>query len=316
MVRDDVSIEGAQVQRATLADPAAIARAAEGCTHLIHAAGEASDHASPDALGWINVAGTENVVRAARHLGIERLVFLSCADVTLHAKPRMGWSEDRVLTRRPLGAHARTMLAAEETVIGSGGPHPKGTLETIALRPGWLWGAGDTSRLPGLCREALAGGFDLAGPGTNLVATAHVDNLAHAAVRALDAEDAAGAILHVLDAEIALARDFYGDLCEAVGLPAPRPGRLGAASRLRLGRGVGALGAPAIARRGLSASLDGRRAKELLDYQPPVAMHEGMAALKVWAKEVGGAEAIAAMARPPATDESVAEQRRAAGAGA
>ena len=52
-------------------------------------------------LRWVHVAGTENVVRAARHVGLRRVVHMSCAEVSLYAGDRMHWDEARVLPIRP-----------------------------------------------------------------------------------------------------------------------------------------------------------------------------------------------------------------------
>ena len=209
----------------SLADPNEVAAAASGCTHAVHAAAATSPGASRRVAGWVNVAGTENALLGARHAGVRRFVHLSCADVTLHGGPRRGWNEDRVPDTPPLGPLLETKLRAEESVIGAG----TAAFEPLALRPGSEWGSGDTSRLPRLCREALSGGgLRLFGDGRNLVALVHVENLAHAVLRALAAEGAAGTVLHVLDAESALAGEHYGELSAALGLPAPRRGRLGA----------------------------------------------------------------------------------------
>ncbi|MEO0326172.1 MAG: NAD-dependent epimerase/dehydratase family protein, partial [Myxococcota bacterium] len=227
---------GLTLVHGSLADPNEVARAAAGCTHAVHAAAETAPGASRRVAGWVNLAGTENALRGARHAGVRRFVHLSCADVTLHGGPRRGWNEDRVPDAPPLGPLLETKLRAEEAVIGAG----TAAFETLALRPGTVWGSGDTSRLPRLCREALAGpGLRLFGDGRNLVALVHVENLAHAVLRALMTEQAAGSVLHVLDAEIALAGEHYGELSDALGLPAPRPGRLGARAafaRARLAR--------------------------------------------------------------------------------
>src|ERR1700759_1232403 len=76
-------LEGASVHELSLADPNAIAAIASGVEVLYHCAAENSTRAVPAAFGWINVAGTENVLNAARAAGVRRVVHLSCADATL-----------------------------------------------------------------------------------------------------------------------------------------------------------------------------------------------------------------------------------------
>lgn len=306
---------GVRLFEGSVGDPATIARAAEGCEVVVHAAGESSHRASPRALGWINVAGTENVLRGSRHAGVRRLIHLSCTDASMSFGPRVGWDEDRLPPQGPFSAYGRSKLRAEEAVVGAGGRGSAAPFETVVLRAAQLWGPGDSSALPALVRESQAGGLNLCGRGDNLVATTFVDNLAAAAVRALDAPDAAGAVIHVVDAEMTLARDFYGELCEALGLPSPRPSALGFRAELArawLRRRLGRAGPwpTDVVRRGQSTSFDQSRARGLLGFEPPVSQREGFAALRAWAAEVGGATAIAAAGRAPATDASVAEQIR------
>jgi nucleoside-diphosphate-sugar epimerase len=271
-----------------LGDPNAIARAAEGCDVVVNAAGRHDDRASLQELGTLHVAGTENVVRAARHAGVKRLVHVSSSDATLHRGPRVGWSEDRALSHLPLGVVGRTKLESEEVAIGAAGDR---RLEVVVLRPGRVWGARDRSRLPALAAEGLRGGIALFGPGTNLVATTHVDNLAHAAALAAQAE-ASGTIVYVLDAELNLATDFFGALSTALDLPAPRKSALGVRGHLALSW-TKSVPPEEILRRAQSSSFDPRRAKELLGYEPRVSLGEGMRELATWAREVGGARAVA-----------------------
>ncbi len=312
------SLSGATVHEGTLADPRAIAKAAEDCEAVVHCAGETSHRASPEALGWINVAGTENVVNAAQHVGVRRLVHISCTDVTLIKGPRVNWKEDRVIMQKPMNAYAQTKALSEEFVIGSGGlgSSGKAPFETVVLRPALLWGAGDTSQLPRLCAEGLDKGLSLFAKGENLIATTHVVNLAEAVHRSLTIEQAAGGLFFVLDRELTLSQDFYGSLSAAVGLPKPRRG-LGLAmeyKRAALRRRLKQSGAwPSdVARRGQSHSFDSRHSSEVLQYEPPMSQGEGMAGLAKWAERVGGAKAIAALARPPAQDGDVAAQIEAA----
>src|SRR5688572_3871630 len=58
---------GAKVHAGSVGDPNEVLAAAARCELVVHAAAVRSPHASPRALSWVNVAGTENVINAARH---------------------------------------------------------------------------------------------------------------------------------------------------------------------------------------------------------------------------------------------------------
>lgn len=298
---------GARIHAGTLADPNELADAAAGCEVVVHAAAIATHRAARVALDWVNVAGTENVLRAARHAGCRRVVHISCADVTLANIDRVHWNEDRHLDRPPVGHHARSKQLAEELVLSSSGPR----LETTALRPTILWGPGDRTMLPALCREGLSGGVRLPGGGGHLVSATYIDHLVDAVLAAATAEGAAGRAYLVDDGELMTAAELFGALCRAAELPPPRGGLpYGAAYALAwLRERIGARGPwrPDVIRRGRAAQFDCARVVHELGCRPHVGLEEGARRLAAWVREQGGAEAVARLERPPARDQDVAE---------
>ena len=274
-------------------DPASMAAAARGCDVVVHAARECAHDASLNVLGWVNVAGTENALKAARHAGCRRFVHVGCVDVTLANHDRVNWNEDKALGHRPKAPHARTELEAEELVIGLGDRR----MSTVVLRAATTWGPDDRRLLPRLVREARLHGVQLVGRGENLVATCHVDNLAAAVLGAADRASAAGSLYHVTDDELTLARDFYGGLCAALGLPNPVHGMSVRAALLKAQLGLGALSAIDVVHRGRSTSFDVSPAREHLGYAPRVSVDAGIAALAAAVAARGGLEGILAQAR-------------------
>lgn len=305
--RDDESAAaleaaGMRVFDAQLGDPSALAKAAEGCSHAIHAAGIRDRRAARKVLGWAHVAGTENVISACRHVGIRRLTHISCADVTLSAKPRVNWNEDRVLPSRGFDAHAETVARAEESVIGAGG----GALTTVVLRPAFVWGPGGDTKSswgtsPEIVQEGIKAGLPLYSKGERFVGVSYIENVAQAAWLTTQHEGAAGSVFHIVDAEMALAGEFFRSLSEALDLPPPRRGAGLALSRAlawfgRLGGG-GTLDAD-ILRRAQSHSFDSSRARDQLAYVPEVSQADGMKALSAWALSRGGKEVLAGAVKP------------------
>src|SRR5688500_14627518 len=65
---------GARLHRGSVGDPNQVLAAASGCALVVHAAAIRSHKAAPRALAWTNVAGTENVINAARHARVGRVV--------------------------------------------------------------------------------------------------------------------------------------------------------------------------------------------------------------------------------------------------
>ncbi|MFW5921523.1 MAG: NAD-dependent epimerase/dehydratase family protein, partial [Polyangiales bacterium] len=304
---------GATRHRGTIGDPNAILEAARGCEVMVHAAAVADHRSAPRALYWVNVAGTENAALAARHAGCSRFVFVSCGDVTLCNADRVHWNEDRTLMGRPLDHHARSKLLAEETAVAA----QQQGLETVALRPGVLWGPGDTTNLPRWCREGLAGGIRLLGRGDNLVCTTYIDNLVAAIDSAAEVELEGEQIFHVTDGEFQESREFFRGISEELGFPPPRAsasyGLTYGLAWMRWRLGSGGAWPTDVIRRGRSTYLDHQKASRVLEYEPPVSVVEGMKALAAWVQERGGPKAVAEMGRAPATADSVDEQVAAAG---
>jgi nucleoside-diphosphate-sugar epimerase len=294
--------------------PAEVAGAAEGCQVIFHAAGLPPGDAPDRVLRWLHIAGTENVLRAARHVGARRVVHVSCADVSLHPGDRMHWDEGRALPYPPLGAHARSKLIGEELALAQSDAQ----LEVTALRPAYVWGPGAVDGMAALIQEGRARGVALYAGGRNLFATTHIRNLTHAALLAAAAEAAPSRAYYVTDAEFLEAREFFGALSRALELPPPRTrGGLGlqlARARMqeRLGRDGGAARAHLV-RRSQSALFDLSRATRDLGYASRVDLARAMDELAQWVKERGGAEGLLARARPRVRASDVDEQVRAAG---
>ncbi|MBZ0118699.1 MAG: NAD-dependent epimerase/dehydratase family protein [Sandaracinaceae bacterium] len=309
--RRELEAMGVEARGGSLGDPQSIADAARGVDVVVNAAGIASPRAAPRALRWTHVAGTENVLNAATHAGVRRVVHVSCADATLANVDRVHWDEKKNLAHPPFGERARTLLLAEEIAQAAGSPE----LERVVLRGTWVWGPGDTSRLPGLCREALAhGGLHLCGDGRSLIATTYVDHLAEAVVAAVRNETAAGGLFYVADPEFLEAREFFRMLSDACGLPPPRTGpRWWALSSARLGRGPAGLCADEVLQRARSTLFDINEAIGKLGARPEIGVEDGMKSLAAWVEARGGAKAIAALYRPPVQAGDVDAQVAAAG---
>jgi nucleoside-diphosphate-sugar epimerase len=306
---DALAALGAVAFSGDIGDPNAIAQAADGCDVLFHCAGESALHAPQAALSWINVAGTENAINAARHAGIARVVVLSCADVSLINGDRVHWKENAALAQAPLGAWARTKLLAEELALQAS----DAKLCVTALRPAWLWGPGDRTNAPALCAEAQRGGVRLFGNGQNLFSSTYIDNLVDALIAAASADGIGGHAFHVADPDYLTASEFFGKLCSALALPQPRTGNYAlsyaaALARKQLGRD--GTWPEDVARRARGSLLDCMRAINAFAYAPRVSVEQGMSALAAWARASGGPDAIRKLARTPASAADVAHHER------
>ena len=260
-----------------IGDPNRLAVAARGCDAIIHAAGIVDTAAHPDTLGWANVAGTENAIKAAKQAGCRRFIQLSCADVTLYDGPRSFWTEADA-PQRPYGALAQTKLQAEELVRVSG----KKGFWTVALRPGLVWGPGDRTHLPAWKQEAETGGVRIVAGGKKLMATTYIGNLGHAVVRALETKVTTGNVYYVVDTELTVSREFFTELSERLEWSPPRSAGPYRWAWFSCRTGLSPLDPTQVIRRGQTSAFDMRRAKDDLAYEPVFTREQGMAELVHW----------------------------------
>lgn len=97
-------------------------------------------------------------------------------------------------------------LATERALLAA----PSDVTQTIVLRPPFIWGPG-MNTLDQLVGAVQAGQFAWIDGGRHLVDAVHVDNLADAAVLALD-HGRPGAVYYVTDGEPRTVREFLGAL--------------------------------------------------------------------------------------------------------
>lgn len=298
---------------ALLGDPNALRDAMVGADVVVHCAGVQHPDSSERAMRWVNVAGTENALKAARAAGVPCFLHLSCADVTLHPGDRVHWDEKR-LVHQPAGALARSKKWAEDVVL----THNHAGFSTVALRPGRIWGPGDRTWLPRWVAEAQGqGGIQLVGNGDNLLALAHVSHVVDAILSAGTRPALGGKAFYVGDDEFVTAREFFEALSVAFSLPAPRVGPrwAWAYAGVRLREGLGAHGrlSAELIHRGRSAHFNLLEAIEGLEFRPTLTLEGGMAS---WARDVantGGLDAWLAQAREGEPSDAVDEMVLAAG---
>ncbi len=263
-----------------------------------------------EAFRQANVTGTRLVLDAALSAGVRRFVLLS--------SQAAGWDGHRLLEagenpRYPAeyaDPYSKSRAEAERLVLGTG---RSGRIETVALRPGWIWGPGDTEILPILVRRALKSPLPLVGEGTAPVTTIYVDHLVDALVAAATAPLAKGKAYYVSDDRGLTLREFLDLLLGAVGIvPQYRhiPGTMARAAAAVMQAAAALVGPPSpiirllagMAEAGLTH--DVQPARRDLGYRTRVDLDEGLANLTAWAQTLGGVSQLARLrlSRPAPED--------------
>src|SRR5205085_10301078 len=125
---------------------------------------------------------------------------------------------DRTAPLRPdsPALYSATKARAERAVVEANG----NGLETVVVRPRFVWGAGDTTLLPTIVELVRGGRFAWIGGGSNRTSTTHVDNTAEGLMLAAR-RGSPGEVYFVTDGEPVVFREFVSQLIETQGLTRP-----------------------------------------------------------------------------------------------
>ncbi len=204
---------GATPVRGDLDDIAALEAGMRGCDVVFHAAAHTDQFDPVEVHMRITTKGTENVLAAARNAGVKRVVHVGTEAVLADGNPIVRADETRPLPQKPLGAYPLTKGLAENAVLAAN----RDGLETVVVRPRFLWGKGDTNLLPELIDAVQAGKFAWIGGGHYLTSTVHVDNVIEGMLLAAD-KGTPGQIYFLTDGEPVEFRDFITKLLATQGI--------------------------------------------------------------------------------------------------
>lgn len=278
---------GVDISEGDISDRQSLRRAM-ACQQLVfHSAGKVSDWGSRQEFWQANVQGTANVISACREAGVKRLIHLS--SLTVLGLPRSG---NRVDEQAPYDdsmrdLYSQSKIAGEKLVRSA---HGRGGLETVVVRPGVIWGPGDTTILPRLAALLRRGRLVFIGRAVNHLGLSHLENLCQGLILAALTPVAAGQIYHMTDGEEITARAAFCALAAALGAQPPRfalpfPVVYFLAAILELiARIMNTSAPPALSRYGVrlvacNYRYDNSKAQNQLGYRPSVTFRQGIAAL-------------------------------------
>ena len=241
---------------------------------VIHAASRA--HIMKDAVAdplteyrRVNVDGTLNLARQAATAGVKRFIFISSIKVngeqTAVGKPFT--PED---LPAPEDAYGISKMEAEQGLQGLAA----GTgMEVVIIRPPLVYGPGVKGNFASMIK-LVGNGLPLPlGAVRNQRSLVALDNLIDLIITCIDHPAAANQVFLAGDGEDLSSTQLLRAVGKAMGKPArliPVPPGL-----LMLGASI--LGKRAVAQRLLgSLQVDISKARELLDWQPPISVEEGL----------------------------------------
>jgi nucleoside-diphosphate-sugar epimerase len=281
-----VRAAGAEPVRGDLSDGAAMTAAARGADVAFHSAAKLGAWGSWGEFRRVNVDGTRALLDACRVAKVPRVVHVGTEAALLHGRPLVAADERTPLAFHSKSAYSATKAEAEAAVIEANGDG----LETVVVRPRFVWGAGDTTLLPVLTEMARSGKLRWIGGGRHLTATTHVGNTVEGLVLAAE-RGVPGNAYFVTDGSPVVFREFVGALIATQGVQPPD-----AEVPLPVARALAAVGEaawrllplpgePPVARfavwaSGLECTIDDSKAREQLGYVPVVTREHGLTELQ------------------------------------
>jgi nucleoside-diphosphate-sugar epimerase len=207
---------GAEAVRGELGDRESLADGAAGCATAFHLAAHLGEWGPWEDFERGNVEGTRNALAACEAAGVRRFVHCGTEAALMAGEPLVHVDEAAPLRPDSPAPYPATKAKAELAVRDAN----RDGFETVAMRPRFVWGKGDTTLLPELVKTVEAGKFAWIGGGRNVTDTAHVDNVVEGLLLCAE-KGRGGEAYFITDGKTVVFRDFITAMLETQGVEPP-----------------------------------------------------------------------------------------------
>lgn len=285
LVRRPVQLAGVDTCVGDVTDEAALTAATAGVELVLHLAALLHVTDPPSSLAAeytrVNDIGTSMLVQAARHAGVERLVYFSTIAVygpSLPGEPL----RDETSPCAPDSDYARSKLAAERHVLEANAGDGRQT--GVVLRLSAVYGAGVKGNYRRLLEALARRRYLQIGPGNNRRTLVHEADVARAALLAATHPAAAGQIFNVTDGSVHTVTAIVDAIRAALGHSGPVrhvplvAAHTAAAAVEQIARVMGR--APFVSRNTIhklteDVAIDGQRLRHVLGFTPAFDLRAG-----------------------------------------
>jgi hypothetical protein len=206
---------GVELVRADLTQTNQIKTVLPDISGIIHAAAIAFDWGPKKLFQDINYHATVQLLDEAKKQGVDTFLFIS--SLSVHGfGPHKNSTEDGPYYPYD-SEYQRSKKAAEDYVIESNGD----AIRTVVIRPGNVYGPGDTTTFYPLFEAIEAGKIPLAGGGSALTCPVHILDLVDAVYKAF-ISNCSGEIFNITAGEDIRWKEVFTLSAAALGAAAPR----------------------------------------------------------------------------------------------
>jgi len=207
---------GGELTRFDLSSEQAPGRLTDGCEVVVHAAAKVLDYGRHADFVAANVGATRRLVRAAEESGCRRFVFVS--SISVH-----GFGVHRDSTESgpyyPLhSSYQQTKMRAENIVLAANGSG----METVAVRPGLVYGPGDTTTLSPFFEMLEQHTLPWLSGFEHLNCPIYIDDLVSGTIKAIEHRRAAGEVYDLASGERVALGDAVKLAAALLGVEVPR----------------------------------------------------------------------------------------------
>ena len=285
----------AQVHVGDVADSEVVARLLAGAdgADVVHAAAVIHPARVAD-FARVNVGGTETMLAAAARAGVRRFVHLS-SNSAFGVNPTRAERFHQEEPFRPWLGYGESKARAEQLVRDADGAR----LETAVIRPPWFYGPWQPARQTTFFTMVAAGRFPLMGDGRQVRSMVDVDNLVQGAALASRVAGVGGQAFWVADAtpyemrEVVatvgrvLAEEGYRVSARTLRVPEVVARVAERVDRTLQARGIYHQEVHVLGEMDKTIACDITATREVLGYDPQLALAEGMREAVRWCREQG-----------------------------
>lgn len=239
------------------------------CAARVHVMNDRSENPLAE-FRLVNVDGTANLARQAAAAGVRRFVFLSSVKVNgeFTEQGQRFTADDALAPEDPYGVSKHEAEQSLRQIASETG------MEVVIIRPPLVYGPGVKANFASMMRWLARGvPLPLAAVTANRRSLVALDNLVDLIVTCLNHPAAANQTFLVSDGEDLST----AELLKRMGVALGQPARLFPVPPALLKLGATALNKPGIYQRLCgSLQLDITKARQLLDWTPPISVDEGL----------------------------------------
>ena len=284
---------GCDFMQGDLIDSKFVAKLVEGIDIVVHCAALSSPYGIRSDFHSANIIATENLLIAAKLVGVKKFLFISSPTIYVDLKPKFNIKETDPLPKKSVNLYAETKLKAEQFVLSHNGMG----IQTLALRPRAIIGAEDTVIFPRVLNAYDQGKLKIVGRGDNICDLTCVRNVIEAIHCSMQApSNAYGEAYNITNGEPV---NFWGSLNYALESLGYQPVQKKVSKKVALTAATVVESyykifkptiEPALTAYGIAVladhfTMDISKAKTLLNYQPVMTTQEGIDEFIQWYKK-------------------------------